>query len=50
MPTATDTESEAWPAMNASWTLSDGLGKPASPPKVRRVFIASLRPVSILWI
>ena len=31
MPNAADTELDAWPAMKASWTLSSGLGKPASP-------------------
>ena len=32
IPRATATELEAWPAIKASWTLSDGLGNPATPP------------------
>ena len=34
---APETELEACPAINASWSLSPGLGKPARPPYVRRV-------------
>ena len=50
MPSATETEFDAWPAMNASCTLSFGLGKPESPPNCRSVGKPESRPVSALCV
>ena len=42
-------EVPAWPAPNASWSLSWRSANPESPPNWRMVFIRALRPVRILW-
>ena len=50
IPRAAEIELEAWPAVKVSYTLSFGLGKPLSPPRVRLVSKRSRRPVRILWL
>ncbi len=49
IPRAADMLFEAWPAVNVSYSLSCGFGKPLSPSRQRRVSKASRRPVSSLW-
>ena len=49
MPSAADTELEAWPQAKVSYSLSRGDGKGLMPPSLRLVQNWSRRPVSILW-
>ena len=50
MPRATETLFEAWPAMKASASLSEGFGKPEMPPYLRSFSKPSRRPVSSLCV
>ena len=47
-PSAAEIEVEAWAAPKGSYSLSDRLVKPDSPPPWRRVRMRSRRPVRIL--
>ena len=48
MPNPAEMEVELWPAPNGSYSLSDRLVKPDSPPPMRKVRMRSRRPVRIL--
>ena len=50
MPMATDSAVLPWPAINASQSLSAGLGKPEMPSFWRSWANPARRPVSNLWV
>ena len=49
MPSAAEMLLEAWPHVNVSYSLSNGVGNGRTPPNLRLVKKLSRRPVRILW-